>query len=270
MKRGFLSLIAVTATICTLGFAGRAQASTLWVGEDTANSVQRYTSNGVFIGSWGAGQATGTALDGAGHVYTDQPGGSISVITQYDAAQNPTGTINFTSGIENGNGYPSWIEDMTYGGGGTLWVSGYNGIVYHIDSTGTILSHFDTGFTFTGIATDGSFLYTDEGFYGTDNIYKRLFDGTIVSTISTGFNGGAGIGFDSSDSTLWVGYLAGTNDIRQFDLAGNLLSSLSLGGSAHDGLEVGEIGAVPEPSTLLLLGSGLLGLGYFSRKRMNG
>jgi hypothetical protein len=32
----------------------------------------------------------------------------------------------------------------------------------------------------------------------------------------------------------------------------------------------GDVASVPEPSTLLLLGSGLLGFGFFARKRMKG
>ena len=254
--------VGILAMVTMLIGAGVAQASTLWVGHDITSPVERIDSTtGVSLGYWGATGATGTALDGAGHVYTVVPSGLLSVITQYDDVQTPVGTINFNSGIENGNGFPSWIEDMAYDGGGRLWVSGYNGIVYNIDSFGTVLSSFDTGSTFTGVAFDGTYLYTNEGFYGGGNLYQRELDGTIVSTITTGFAGGAGLGYDATDNTLWVGYLAGTNDIRQFDISGNLLSSLSIGGSYHDGLEVGELYAtVPEASTLLLLGSGLAGL----------
>lgn len=245
-----------------------AQASTLWVGNDTVGPVVRYTSAGALIGPWGASGATGSALDGAGHVYTVVPSGVDSVITKYDCVETPVGTIHFTSGGGSTPGLNSWIEDMTYGGGDTLWVSGYNGMVYHIDSTGAVLSSFDTGHFFVGVATDGSFLYTTVGFDGGGVISKRDFTGAVVDTIATGYSGAmGGIGYDASDSTLWVGDF---NIVNHFSLAGALLGSIDpAGGSFHDGLEVGELdchGVPDSSSTLLLLGLGLLPMSVLLRK----
>lgn len=218
-------------------------ASTLWIGNDTTSPVERYTSSGTFIDQWGITGATGTALDGIGFVYTVVPSGNDSVITKYDASGTAVATIHFTTGTENGNGFPSWIEDMAYRSNtNTLWVSGFNGIIYNIDLSGNKLSEFDTGHTFTGIATDGTYLYTTGGF-DDDTVVKRNFDGTIISTFSTGFSGGGGIGYDASDSTLWVGY---SGLVRHFDLSGTLLALFSTptSGAFHDGLEVGEVGSL--------------------------
>jgi hypothetical protein len=148
------------------------------------------------------------------------------------------------------------------GGGGTLWVSTFEGDVFHIDGAGNVLSSFTSGGPFVGVTTDGAFLYTTPGFFGDTNITKRLFDGSIVSVVNTGSAGGGGIGYDASDNTFWVGYIGG--QLRHFDLAGNPLGGFvtSTANDAHGGLEVGEINAaaVPEPTVLTLLGVSLLGL----------
>jgi MBG domain len=220
---------------------GRIYESLLWAGNDTHGPVQEFTRNGMFMGTWGASGGTGSALDGGGHVYTVVPGCSSSVITKYDASQNAVATITFDTGIDNGNSCSSWIEDMAYGGNNTLWISGFNGMVYHIDATGLILSHFDTGFTFTGIATDGTYLYTTEGFSGVGNIHRWNLDGTNgVVLFDTGVTSGlGGIGYDAGDGTLWVG-TGGT--IYHYSLTGTALGSFSTGSQYfHDGLEVGGI-----------------------------
>jgi hypothetical protein len=237
-----------------------AAASSLWVGNDTLTAVQRYDSTtGTFLEAWGQGSATGSALDGLGHLWTVAPGGPSSHIEMYDSLGALVSSVDFTTGIENGNGFPSWIEDMTYGGAGTLWVSGFNGIVYHLDSTASILSSFDTGHLYPGVATDGSVLYTTDGFDG-DKIYTYSFGGSLLGSVSTGIGGGlGGIGYDSTDGTLWVGGTAGV--LYHVTTGGTVLGSFTTPTSSafHDGLEVGEIGGiVPEPATL-----GLFGLGAF-------
>jgi hypothetical protein len=243
---------AIAVLVVMIGMVSAAHATTLWVGNDTATPVEMFTPAGVSLGFFGQGGATGSALDGAGHVYTVAPAFGNNVIKKYDAAENEVGTI---IAAVSGN----FIEDMTYGGGGTLWVSTFEGNVFHIDATGAALSSFNTASSFTGVTTDGSFLYTTNGFFGDDSIIKRQFDGTVVDVIHTGFAGGAGIGFDETDGTFWVGYLSGP--VRQFSATGALLGGFTAGGH-HDGLEVGEIGgaAVPEPTTVLLLGAGLVAL----------
>jgi hypothetical protein len=200
----------------------------LWVGIDTNGPIQRFTRDGMLIGSWGASGASGVAVDGAGHVYTAVFGGSGSTtITKYDAAQNVVSTINF----------PAWVEDMTYGGNNTLWIATNVGIVYHINSTGAILSQFNTGFQIPGIATDGSLLYITDGVGGSGVIQKRAFDGTILGSFSTAVGGDLlSLGYDPSDGTLWAGSFG---KLYHFSLTGTPLGSLSTNTQFwHDGLEV--------------------------------
>ena len=210
--------------------------SSLWIGNDTQTPVEQFTLGGTLLRSWGSSGATGSALDGLGHVYTVVPGDAVSVIREYDAAQNVIATINFNSGVENGNGSPSWIEDMAYGGNGTLWVSGYNGLVYHIDATGAILSQFDTGNLYIGVATDGFALYTTDGESGS-LVTRRDFDGNTLSSFDTGIDGVGGIGYDASDGTLWVGSFGA---IYHYTLSGTLIGMIkTASGAYHDGIEVG-------------------------------
>jgi arylsulfate sulfotransferase len=257
-------LTSIIGTVALLGCATAVQASTIFLGSNATGPVQLYTTAGASLGSFGPDGATGVALDGAGHVYIVQPNASSSIITKYDATETPVSTQAFTSGIDNGLGWPGFITDMAYGGGGTLWLSGYNGIVYRVNASGNVLSHFDTGSAFTGIATDGTFLYTSQGLGG-GTIHKRMADGTLVGTIVTGLAEVSGLGFDAEDGTLWVG---GTDTVTQVNSSGAILNTLSIAGF-HDGLEVGNIGtaSIPEPATFLISGLALAGLAMVRRAR---
>jgi hypothetical protein len=254
-------LVAATllATVC---ICSSAQASLLWVGYDTTTAVQRWTTSGVFQGTFGMGAATGTALDGA-FAWTVQPGGSDSVITKYNATQIPLATIHFSGGIENGNGFPSWIEDMASGSSHSLWLSGYNGIIYHIDSSGNILSHFDSGHTYPGIEVVGTSVYTTSGISG-DSIFKYDMSGTLLSTITvTGMSGIGGLAYDPTDNTFWAGTFGAVDHAA---LDGTLLGSLSLPGAFHDGLAIGDLSSgVPELSTWMMMLIGFAGVGLRCR-----
>jgi len=152
------------------------------------------------------------------------------------------------------------------GGDNTLWVGLNTGEVQHITTSGTLLSSFDPGHGFfPGITTDGTYLYLTDGLYGTGAIETWTFGGTMLSSVSTGFAQNLGIGYDASDSTFWVGYY---EIVRHFDSSGNLLGSISGGlGAWHDGIDVGEIGTVPDASIMFLLGPTLIGLVSLGRKR---
>lgn len=256
--RNFLLLAALLV-------AKSAAASTIFLGFDTQGPVQTYTTGGAFIANFGQGGATGSALDGAGHVWTVAPSFGNNVIKQYDAAQ--TELNSFVAAV-GGN----WIEDMAWGGGNSIWVGTYEGNVFNINAaTGAINSSFAVANSnFTGVAFDGTNLWLSGGF-ASNNLFKYDTGGNLLDTIALGNFGIGGLGYDLSDNTLWGGSTALFGTVYHLALDGSVLGSFVAGGAFHDGLEVGDINrngnTVPEPSTILLLGAGLAAL--VRRQRCN-
>mgnify|MGYP001605532509 FL=1 len=114
--------------------------------------------------------------------------------------------------------------------------------------------------------------------YGT-NSFGTLNINFASSVNAFGFNWGASdtqwtlFAYDSSNTLLESFALPityGSNAGEFYGLAVTGIASATLIGASGDYIFVDNFtySQVPEPSTLLLLGSGLIGLGYFGRKRM--
>jgi CHRD domain/PEP-CTERM motif len=92
----------------------------------------------------------------------------------------------------------------------------------------------------------------------TSGAYAHTFDTTDASTFSAGFitaNGGTPAG---AEAALLAGLLAGEAYL-------NIHTNIYSGGEIR-GFSQAESSSVPEPATLLLLGSGLAGMAVFRRR----
>jgi len=237
-----------------------AGASTILVGSDGAGAVQLINSDGTPAGTFGSSAGTAAASDGFGGLFVALPGDSSSTVDVYGATQNLLSSFDFTAPADS-RPFAAYITDMSWGTGGTLWVSTYSGEVYHLDSSGTILGQFDTGTAAPGVAFNGTDLYTTSGPGFTSPsplVYERTPSGTVITTVDTGLNDTLGIGYDGSNSTLWIG---GFDVLSEVSLQGALLDTLSIDGT-HYGIDVQTVApaAVPEPSSRALVLVGLAAL----------
>ncbi len=257
-----------------------AYADSLLVGFNAQTPLQIYSTSGVFQQDFGPnGASAGVIQDGL--LYVIQPDIttlSSSTITALDKNQHAVSSFTL----------PYLIADATAGGSGTLWLSGYNGDVYQVTTSGAVKSSFSTGYssaTSIGIATNGTDLFTTEG-DSSDAIDERNAAGNIISTFHTGFTSLYGLAFDSSDNTFFAGSFSSVYHFRLSTTPVGLIGSIDIAGDSrtpngaiHDGLELGDlsslIGAppppppptVPEPGFGWLSGLVLLGFAaYFGRR----
>ncbi len=236
-------------------------ASSLFVGFNTVTPVQVYDQSGNFLQNFGPSGAIAAFPDDTGHYFSVTPSASLnsSTLTEYGGTLSSGGALVPAANF-------SVNDVITDGGsiGGNLLLSSYNGTVYRTTGSGSVLNSWSTGYTHTGVTSNGTNVYTTEGDSG-NLIDVWSASGTKVGTIATPFVGLYGLGYDSSTGNFWAG---STNFVYELSSTGSLLAQFNLtggtpSGAVHDSLEVGNLPSAPpvtntpEPSSLVLLAVGL-------------
>jgi arylsulfate sulfotransferase len=245
----------LSAIVILLAVASALPASTLWVGFNTLTPVQLYNSNGTYTQDWGPAGAIAAFPNGTGDYFSLVPSASSSTITEYNSSSSPIGSFTLNNIITDGGS-----------GAGSLLFSAFDGTVYRVSTTGTILNSWSTGFSHVGVTSNGTDIYTTEGDGGNlIDIWSTA--GASLGHIATPFTGLYGLGYDASTGDFWAGT---TNFVYELSSSGSLLATLNLtgdsrtpNGAVHDGLEVGNLiptppVTIPEPSSILLIAGGML------------
>src|SRR6201996_972363 len=275
----------VAVFICTSFACIPSLADSLLVGFNTATPLQVYSTSGTFQEYFGPTGAS-AGIEENGLLYIVQPDTTTlasSTITAYNSAQQSVSSFTV----------PYLIGDGASGANGTLWLAGYNGMVYQVTTAGALVSSFNTGYgaaTSIGIASDGTHLFTTEG-DTSDGIDERNTSGTVISTIHTGYTSLYGLAWDSSTSSFFAGTF---DNIYELSLNFNSASanvthtmvisggSSTPNGAIHDGLEAVDLSTlvgptppppptVPEPALGWLTGLIVLGgAAYLARRNKSG
>jgi PEP-CTERM motif len=185
---------------------------------------------------------------------------------QYSLSGTPTGTAYPLPSIP-GSAYDSttdgshnYLVDYTYGG------------VYQTarDFTNAVPLFTASGPYNVGITYDkaNNSLWLS-GWGATTVVTDYSMNGTVLSSFDTGHYENASLAMDPATHTLWLVDDENTFKLEQYSTAGVLLSTgpyvgYTLGGEFDMGAT-----PTPEPGTLVMFGSGILGLAGLVRRKIN-
>jgi hypothetical protein len=196
------------------------------------------TDNGVLFTVAGASGLSTIAYDGTNFWIGDYSG------TNHAFLYTPTGTLLNTISLSNCSGYCDGLEYLAANGGEL------------------ISNRFD------GYDSGGSYdLYDTSG---------NLLQASFITTGNDCSTGATGIAFDG---TYFFVSCINTGKLEEYDVNGNYVATLTLTGSQNgyppyiedlsaDYAQVLGPPTVPEPSSFLMFGSGLVGLAGVGRDRL--
>lgn len=246
----------------------------LYVTNFQANSVSVFDVHGNLVNaSFGGGynaHPESVTIDSAGHIFIGQADGNAKVLEF-----NSSGTLlNSWSPMREGRG-TDWI-DLAPDGKTLYYTSEGHNIMRFDVSTGTQLSNFATGLPgptayALRLLPNGDVLVAD-----TDRALLLDTSGSIIRTYTApGLNAAFALNILPDGLSFLTGNINSTGEIFEFNIATGALEQTIFPSPNVDlaGLIVfGEIGvgpppAIPEPSTLVLLGTGISALLLRRRKK---
>lgn len=222
------------AALITINFSTDPNAETSFKATLASSVTETFNSMGTAPGNIGAGHQN--KWENSAPTFVTSVG-TFALITPGQAAGNPN---NGNLMIESKNTGEFGRESLS-SGKGDLW----------LDSNDAQLVRWTLGAPLTGSFNAFGFYISDATDQGA-TLTLKFTNGTSAQVVLPAFNTNGNVGYVTVKSDMGV--------------VGGVLDFINSNGKDGWGIDDVTVGRVPEPSTLLLMGLGLLGLGVARRR----